>query len=380
MCKVVRRATIATVANPRPPDRPRRRRSCTSRTTRRAHARRVGAASSRARAPAYDELVEHDRGAGCTSSRATASGSRSCRSARAGRVWVDDPHFNAALPHPPHRAARARRRRASSSSLAGRLFSQRAGPRQAAVGDLARRGPRRRPLRADRQDPPRARRRRLRRRHHDRSCSTPRPTRRRPRRRPRAVGRRARRPAAPSCSAEALLERATVPGRDRPRRCARCCARRARSLGQAARAAWSGVGAMALGRAAARRRRRRSTSPIGPHRRYTWVDADLARFKAIKNALGGTVNDVVLTAVALALGRYLRAPRRATPTASCCKAMVPVSVRADAERGALGNRVAAMWAPLPVGVERPGRRASREVARGDGRTSRSPARPSAPRC
>ena len=35
------------------------------------------------------------------------------------------------------------------------------------------------------------------------------------------------------------------------------------------------------------------------------------------------------------------------------KAMVPVSVRAKAQRGALGNQVAAMWAPLPVGVENP---------------------------
>jgi diacylglycerol O-acyltransferase / wax synthase len=33
--------------------------------------------------------------------------------------------------------------------------------------------------------------------------------------------------------------------------------------------------------------------------------------------------------------------------------MVPVSVRADSQRGALGNQVAAMWAPLPVGVENP---------------------------
>ena len=38
--------------------------------------------------------------------------------------------------------------------------------------------------------------------------------------------------------------------------------------------------------------------------------------------------------------------------------MVPVSVRAETQRGALGNRVAAMWAPLPVGVEDPPRRAS----------------------
>jgi hypothetical protein len=33
--------------------------------------------------------------------------------------------------------------------------------------------------------------------------------------------------------------------------------------------------------------------------------------------------------------------------------MVPVSVRADSQRGELGNQVAAMWAPLPVGVEDP---------------------------
>lgn len=92
--------------------------------------------------------------------------------------------------------------------------------------------------------------------------------------------------------------------------------------------------------------------PIGPHRRYTWVDADLGRFKAIKDALGGTVNDVVLAAVTLALGRFLR--RRGEPTEGLVlRAMVPVSVRADAERGALGNRVAAMWAPLPVGLTDP---------------------------
>jgi WS/DGAT/MGAT family acyltransferase len=89
---------------------------------------------------------------------------------------------------------------------------------------------------------------------------------------------------------------------------------------------------------------------IGPHRRYTWVEADLEQFRAIKTALGGTVNDVVLTAVAGALGRYMRS--QGEPTEGVIlKAMVPVSVRAEAERGALGNRVAAMWAPLPVGIE-----------------------------
>jgi WS/DGAT/MGAT family acyltransferase len=82
------------------------------------------------------------------------------------------------------------------------------------------------------------------------------------------------------------------------------------------------------------------------------VEGDLAEFKSIKNSLGGTVNDVVLAVVSGALGRYMRL--HGNPTGDVVlKAMVPVSVRADIERGALGNRVAAMWAPLPVGMTEP---------------------------
>jgi WS/DGAT/MGAT family acyltransferase len=92
--------------------------------------------------------------------------------------------------------------------------------------------------------------------------------------------------------------------------------------------------------------------PIGPHRRFMWVDGDLEAVKAVKNALGGTVNDMVLTVVAGALGRFMRLRREDTEDV-VLRAMVPVSVRADVERGALGNQVAAMWAPLPVGVVDP---------------------------
>jgi diacylglycerol O-acyltransferase len=91
---------------------------------------------------------------------------------------------------------------------------------------------------------------------------------------------------------------------------------------------------------------------IGPHRRYEWVDADLTTFKAIKDALGGTVNDVVLTVVAGALGRHLRA-RGENTDGLVLKALVPVSMRTEDQRGALGNRVAAVWAPLPVGQTDP---------------------------
>ena len=73
--------------------------------------------------------------------------------------------------------------------------------------------------------------------------------------------------------------------------------------------------------------------PIGPHRRYTWASANLADLKAIKNELGGTVNDVVPATVAGALGKH-RAGSGHNTDGLELKAMVPVSVRADVERGA----------------------------------------------
>ena len=91
---------------------------------------------------------------------------------------------------------------------------------------------------------------------------------------------------------------------------------------------------------------------IGGHRRFAWVRGDLGQLKQVKNRLGGTVNDVVLAAVAGALGRYLRAQGQSTAGLEL-RAMVPISVRAEGERGALGNRVSAMMARLPVGVEDP---------------------------
>jgi diacylglycerol O-acyltransferase len=94
---------------------------------------------------------------------------------------------------------------------------------------------------------------------------------------------------------------------------------------------------------------------VGPHRRYAWVRSDLETFKRIKNALGGTVNDVVLTVVAGALRSWLQ--KRGVRTEGLeLRAQVPVSIRAEDERGRLGNRIAAMRAPLPVYVADPVRR------------------------
>jgi diacylglycerol O-acyltransferase / wax synthase len=151
---------------------------------------------------------------------------------------------------------------------------------------------------------------------------------------------------------EALLERATVP--TEIVRSVRAVFRAPRQIAGGIRDSLIGVGAMAwAGMNPA------PPSPyncsIGPHRRFTWVRTELDDIKAIKNSLGGTVNDVVLATVSGALGRHLHR-RGETLSGRELKAMVPVSVRAEEDRGALGNQVAAMMAPLPVWCEDAGRR------------------------
>jgi diacylglycerol O-acyltransferase / wax synthase len=94
---------------------------------------------------------------------------------------------------------------------------------------------------------------------------------------------------------------------------------------------------------------------IGSHRRFAWVRADLARFKRIKSVLGGTVNDVVLAVVSGGLRRWLHA-RGARTEGVELRAQVPVSIRADDERGQLGNRLAVLRGPIPVYVEDPVKR------------------------
>jgi diacylglycerol O-acyltransferase len=94
---------------------------------------------------------------------------------------------------------------------------------------------------------------------------------------------------------------------------------------------------------------------IGSHRRFAWVRGDLAQFKRIKDALGGTVNDVVLAVVAGAMRGWLGS-RGVTTEGLELRAQVPVSIRAEDEQGHLGNRIVAVRAPLPIYVEDPAER------------------------
>jgi diacylglycerol O-acyltransferase len=149
--------------------------------------------------------------------------------------------------------------------------------------------------------------------------------------------------------AEALIERSTEPAE--LVRTVRAAFRGPRQFARNSLEAVGGLGALARGTL-----RPAPASPyngpIGPHRRFTWVRASLGDLKSVKNSLGGTVNDVVLATVTGALRRHLHS--RGVPTQNLTlRAMVPVSVRSDLEQGALGNRVAAMMAPLPVWCENP---------------------------
>ena len=91
---------------------------------------------------------------------------------------------------------------------------------------------------------------------------------------------------------------------------------------------------------------------IGSHRRFEWVRADLAHFKQIKDALGGTVNDVVLAVVAGALREWLQG-RGIKTDGMELRAQIPVSIRSGDERGNLGNRITVMRAPIPVYIDDP---------------------------
>lgn len=157
-------------------------------------------------------------------------------------------------------------------------------------------------------------------------------------------------PGAAKLLGEALVERSTVPA-EMLRGGRRLLRRPLRAISQI-KDGLTSIGATTLAGINAPAPPSPFNVDIGPHRRYTFLDADLASLKAIKDSLGGTLNDAVLASVSLALGRYLRAHDFDTE-GLVLKAMVPVSVRTKAQRGELGNQVAAMWAPLPVGIENP---------------------------
>src|SRR5690606_121630 len=98
--------------------------------------------------------------------------------------------------------------------------------------------------------------------------------------------------------------------------------------------------------------------PIGPHRRVAWRALDLDAVKQVKNALGGTVNDVVLATVAGALRRFL-STRAPWPVRLDHRVVIPVNMRPPGDARPAANHVSAYFLSLPVSEADPARRYAR---------------------
>jgi WS/DGAT/MGAT family acyltransferase len=91
---------------------------------------------------------------------------------------------------------------------------------------------------------------------------------------------------------------------------------------------------------------------VSDKREFAWTEINFQEVRGIRGKLGGTVNDVVLTVLGGALGRYLN-DKGVKTDGMTLRFMIPVNVRSESEQGALGNRVSMMLPNVPVGIASP---------------------------
>ena len=86
---------------------------------------------------------------------------------------------------------------------------------------------------------------------------------------------------------------------------------------------------------------------VSPKRRLGWTKKSFDDIRSIRRALGGTINDIVLTVVSEAVAEYL-AYKNENTADQYLRVMCPVNVRTEDQKGALGNRVSAIFPMLPA--------------------------------
>jgi WS/DGAT/MGAT family acyltransferase len=88
--------------------------------------------------------------------------------------------------------------------------------------------------------------------------------------------------------------------------------------------------------------------PVGPHRRVDWMPMSIAEIKEIRQAVGGTLNDVVLATAAGGFARFLSRERGVDMREFDFRVMAPVNMRRPDEDRNPGNRVSSWTVKLPV--------------------------------
>jgi len=93
--------------------------------------------------------------------------------------------------------------------------------------------------------------------------------------------------------------------------------------------------------------------PLSGVRRAAWASPiKLDELRSLGHFLGCTVNDVLISTLAGALGRHLE--HQGDPIAGLTiRATVPVNLRSPAEQSTLGNRFGLMFVELPIGIRDP---------------------------
>jgi len=92
--------------------------------------------------------------------------------------------------------------------------------------------------------------------------------------------------------------------------------------------------------------------PCGKGRKFCWAEFDMAEVKAIREAVGGRVNDVVLAMLTRALARYVKLHGQSTVN-RFVRIVCPVNLRKPGQEESLGNQISFMPVALPMGVRDP---------------------------
>jgi len=92
---------------------------------------------------------------------------------------------------------------------------------------------------------------------------------------------------------------------------------------------------------------------LGGNKCAAWsAGVPLDDIKAIQRAIGGTVNDVLLTVITGALRRYLEEQGEPVDSISL-RVAIPVNMRPSGNESELGNRVGVIFVPLPISIADP---------------------------